>query len=230
MRKLLPLIIVGLVCAPTYATIYATIGSPEGEVTLTSDEVGDLIENPDGTLTWTGSYQHVDYGWGLDWDFNVDGDPSISGVAGFTNLLAVPANFSFDISANSDVTIISPSVNGASVITVLDTNSNGATMDAIAGDSVYDAFIMATSEHKSFVDPFGLIAPVNSIDFDNETWGPQPANSAAINVGDLFGLDHDFRLSAGDQATLNSSFFITPEPTTVLMLLAGAGLALRRRK
>lgn len=228
MKKIIAVFVSGALIAPALAEIRATVGTPLGQWSFTSSTQGTLEEQADGSLRWYGEVQRPDLGCDIEWDYLVDGDPYITGVANFTNVLGVTANFSFDISANSDVTIAAPTVFGASTITVLDVNGNGAQMDALAGDSIYRAFIVATTQETLFDAPYGLSAGPFGVDFDGLTWGPQPAIGGIV-LGDIFGIDHDFSLTSGDQATLNSSFFIVPEPATVVLLLVGGLVATRRR-
>ncbi len=228
MKRFLVLMAAAACCGTAFGEVFATVGSPLGTVTVSSNQVGEVTEGTDGTLRWTGSMTNTELGWGLDWDFEVNGDPFITGVAGFTNLMGAAADFSFDLSTASTATIAAPTVSGASTITVLDVNADGATMAALGGDSIYRAFIEATTEQTLFADPYSLVAPAGGVNFDGTTWGPQ-AGSVGITIGDMFGIDHDFNLSAGDQATLNSSFFIVPEPATLSLLVLGGLLATRRR-
>jgi hypothetical protein len=128
----------------------------------------------------------------------------------------------------STVAIAAPTVIGASAITVVDTGTDGATMGALAGDSIYDAFVVASSQQTLFNDPYSLVAPAFSLGIDGASWGPQAATTS-IAIGDLFGINQDFSLTGNDQATVNSNFFIVPEPSTVALLALGGVLALRRR-
>jgi len=197
---------------------------------INSDEMGQVTPTGAGSFRWQGSMANAPLGWALDWDLNIDTDPSITGVAAFTNMMPGTTNFTYNVSALSTVAIAAPTVNGASTITVLDTNNDGATMAALVADAIYDATMGGVSQQMLFVDPFSLVAPVAGVNFTGSSWGPQPA-TGPLAIGDVFGVFHDFSLTAGDQATLNSSFFIVPEPATAMLLVIGtASMLIRRRR
>jgi hypothetical protein len=214
--------------APVFgATI--EIGSPMGTMVIDSSEYGQTTDLGPDHFRWQGNMSNLDMGWAIDWDLTIDLDPFVTGVSAFTNLMAGTANFTYNISANSTEAIAFPTVNGASTISVLDTNGNGATMAALAGSSIYDAHILAVSQQSLFDHPFSLVAAPFGVNQTGTSWGPQAA-TGPIGIGDLFGIDHEFSLTGNDQATINSSFFIVPEPASgLLVLLAAAGLIRRRR-
>lgn len=206
------------------------IGSSVGTMTIDSDVSGNVTPTGLHSFNWTGFMSQPSMGWELDWNLDIDTDPQVTGVTGLTNLMPGTANFTFNISALSTVAIAAPTVNGASTITVLDTNGTGASMSALAGGSIYDAFIAASSQQTLFNDPFSLVAPPSGIDFAGTSWGPQ-ASTVPLNVGDQFGINHSFSLTGLDQATVNSSFFIVPEPATFgIVAFGGMMLVLRRKR
>lgn len=204
------------------------IGSTVGTMTLDSSSVGTVTPTGLDSFNWTGFMSNPTMGWEIDWNLNIDTDPQITGVTSVTSLMPNTANFTFNISALSTVGIAAPTVSGASTITVLDTNANGATMGALTGGSLYDALIAASSQQTLFNDPFSLVAPPNGIDFAGAAWGPQ-ASTVPLGLGDVFGINHSFSLTSQDQATVNSSFFIVPEPATFGIVALGGLMLLRRR-
>ncbi|MCB9853526.1 MAG: PEP-CTERM sorting domain-containing protein [Phycisphaerales bacterium] len=227
--------VAALAIVALFATLPATaaeieVGSAMGTVTLNSDTVGtvDPIAGTDA-FQWTGNMTNSTMGWGLTWDLTIDPDPGISGVAAFTNLTGVTMNFTYNVSALSTIAIGSPTVFGSSAITVTDGVSlGGATMSALTGDSIYNAFINAATQGTLFNDPYSLVAPQFGSNSDNASWGPQAA-TGPLAIGDTFGINHDFSLTPGDQATVNSNFFIIPEPATLGLLAFGGIVMLRRR-
>ncbi len=221
----------GALIVPVFAqAAEITVGSNIGTVVLDSNSVGMVTDIP-GTdaFQWTGNMTNSTMGWGLNWDLIIDPDPSISGVAAFTNLAGVTMNFTYNVSANSTIAIANPIVDGTSTITLVDNGNNGATMAALAGDSIYRAFIQASTQETLFDDPYSLVAPPNGFDLDGANWGPQAA-TVPLAFGDVFGINHDFSLTAGDQASVNSDFNIVPEPATMMLLVFGGMSLIRRRR
>jgi len=211
-----------------------TVGSPNGVLSVDSANAGTRTPRPElgpDVFQWTGAMTRLNLGWDLSWDLTIDNDPSVSGVASFTNTMPGTANFTLNISSTSTVAIGSPLVNGASSITVLDTAADGATMSALTGGSIYDAVIGATSIQSLFSDPFSLVAPASQTNATFQNWGPFTSGTG-IGIGQSFGINHFFSLTSGDQATINSSFFInipTPGGAVVLSVI-GLSIVSRRRR
>ncbi|MFQ5490666.1 MAG: PEP-CTERM sorting domain-containing protein [Phycisphaerae bacterium] len=205
------------------------VGSPMGIMSLDSNSVGTVTPTGPNSFVWMGAMSNSTLGWEIDWNLIIDEDPKITGVTAFTNLFPAITNFTFNISANSAISIPSPTVNGASTISVLDTDADGALMNAQTGGSIYDAFIAASSQQTLFNDPFSLVAPPQGVNQTGTAWGPQ-ASTVALNLGDAFGINHAFALSGLDQATVNSSFFIVPEPTTLGIVALGGMMLLHRKR
>lgn len=217
-----------LVIPASAATI--TVGSEVGVMVIDSNDMGVVTPTGPDSFRWQGNMTNAPMGWGLNWDLNIDTDPSVTGVSAFTNMMGVTANFTLNVSANSTIGIAAPTVSGASTISVLDTNGDGATMAALVADAIYDAQIQGNSQQTLFADPFSLVALPNNVNQTGTAWGPQ-ASTVPLAFGDSFGIFHDFSLTAGDQATVNSSFFIVPEPATAMLLIFGAaGVMVRRRR
>ena len=103
-----------------------------------------------------------------------------------------------------------------------------ATMAALAGDSIYDALIQGVSQMTLFPDPFSLDAAAQDSNSADEVWGPDASDPLALD--NTFSINHKFSLTGLDQATINSSFFIIPEPATGLLLFTAGLLLVRRRK
>lgn len=233
-RFSLVIAICGALVAPLYVRAATIEVGPAGNtMTLSSNSAGTVNPIPGSdAFEWTGDMTNSAMGWHLNWDLTIDPDPSISGTASFTNITGATMNFTYTVSALSTEAILSPTVNGASTITVVDTDNDGATMASLPNDSIYDAFIQAASQQTLFnvnsANPYSLVAAPQGAAADVGIWGPQPA-TVPLAIGDVFGINHDFSLTPGDQATVNSNFFIIPEPTTLGLLVLGGMVMLRRR-
>ena len=168
----------------------------------------------------------------VDWD----ADPFINVAVTIVNTSGVDNNFVITNSTLSSDTIASPTIQGGTDFDLADItpNSIDAVLDtntATSGD-LYNAFIVAT-DVKSLIpagDPglpvtASFPAPLGNI---ADGYGPE-ASIAPLAAGDAFGIRHEFFLTAGDRVTINSTFLITPEPSSLALLSLG-GLALIRRR
>lgn len=206
-----------------------TIASSSGTIT----DLGNGVQNWKGTVNQTGSYN-------LQWDLMLDADPSVSGSVALTNASAGTQTFTLNVSLP-----ISPSpspagsnIFGSSAITVSDANGDAAaTLNAPAGGAIYTAFINSPAVNQKTLFPVG-VAPLpltvsipGGVNVASQTFSTGTTSAAAS----ILGIQHSFTLTAGDSATMNSTFTITvPEPCTVaLAAIGGLGLLVvraRRRK
>ena len=117
---------------------------------------------------------------------------------------------------------------------MVDANGGGATLgqDPISGQALYMGMIDGGGVLPLLppVD-LGVVPLVTTIStVAQATRGlPGPTlNSGAVTT--LIGIQHKFTLTAGDNATFNSFFEVTPEPATLALLLISSLALLRRRR
>jgi hypothetical protein len=166
-----------------------------------------------------------------------DPDPNVSFVGGLTNISGVAQDFFVTtIIPIAPPVVPSSLMGGSTTLSYGDANFDGlgGLTNATGGPSGYAGLIDA-AEQLSMLAAFSL-----SPDFAgqtkavSETQGlpgptiPGPAANASI------GITNRFNLSAGDQATWNSTFIVeaVPEPGTALLVGAGLlvlGVSRRRR-
>lgn len=188
--------------------------------------------NPDGSPVGGGTYNYddslVDLDYTLSWDINVNPDPFVSGNIVITNTSAFTQEFDLTIILGSsdqfDATKMTGSVSGG-----MTADADGGTLSSLQGSPVWSALIDGAPTVSFFDDPFSVSA--------------DPFNSANVGVGNFSDLDGPglqdtiairlaFSLTAGEQASFTSNFFVTnaPAPAGLAMLAVGGLIGRRRRR
>ena len=188
--------------------------------------------NPDGTMQWTGSW--ATSMWDATWDLTLDEDPGIFGVIGLTNndplnTMMMTYNVSMPVVGTYPVGSFAT---GSSSVTVADSNFDGSASlaDQVDG-SIYNALLDGLFEESLFdrmnpaMPTMLTVASLGGTMSMNDTF----TGVTSRPLSSTMGINHMFMLSAGDSATVNSTFYVVPEPMT-LSLLGLGGLALIRRR
>lgn len=116
---------------------------------------------------------------------------------------------------------------GSITTQVIDGNSNGATIAAPVGGSIYEAIIDGFTVATMQDDPFSVVAPVAGVNNALDDFGP---SLNALGVGAFIAIKLTFTLTAGDTAAILSRFDVIPEPSSVMLLGAASILLARRRR
>jgi len=196
------------------------------------------VRNPEGNATaddYAAEGKSQNESFILEWDISGKYDPTINGAFSVTNLLAVPQTFTFN------VTVPVPAIPGSTVIggsmggSFTDANGGGATFGTSGATAIYTAMIDGVSVATLHPSPVALVAgsfltgTVPSVDFGT----PIPSLAGPALTTDM-SIQLKFTLSGGDTAALTSVFVVepVPEPSTVVLALAGGACALfvARRK
>jgi hypothetical protein len=172
--------------------------------------------NPDGTYTYDSSLNNAT--WGFDWAITVDPDPLISATLGITNNTTITKHF--DVLFTLPVgTAFGPSgfMSGSLGATFQDLNLSGdATLSNIGWSGLIDGAAVMSLFGGDFTcggaGCNGSIFPVSD----------GPLSSSGVNSS--IGLQLSFDLSAGDRATFNTFFEVTPVPLPAALWLLGSGL------
>jgi len=201
-----------------------TTSSPTTDITLDSSEFGTLTVADDGRQFWNGSYTTDEIRFA--WDLTLDSDPLVTGAFSVTNLLGFSQFFQFQTAVPSTIAVpIGGVMKGSSSVTVADANGDAAaSLSSLAGTAVYQGRIegvtLADVPGAALFNPFSLT--VNSIvGSDSRTAGFSGSTPVPVGIGKLVALRHSFLLSAGDSATVNSTFYVVPEPAGVALFLVG---------
>ncbi len=172
-------------------------------------------------------------GWAMDWTgVSFDADPFIAGNFAVTNAMAGPQTFILTVTMPTNfLTGGSTTIDGGSALTIADANfDSSASMSTLAPESIYSAEINGgTVARTLFDDVYNLSSPASpgavNGDFGNYFGEAGPAVGLITDVT----IVHTFIVSGNDKATVNSTFNIVPEPTTLAVLSLGSIFVIRRR-
>jgi hypothetical protein len=171
--------------------------------------------------------------WEWSWDtITLDLDPFVTFVGGFKNVGEMPMDFVFSTSTPISPALAATRYGGSTIVTYADASfgNDGGFFDD--GNNPVYAGTIDTNEVLDLLASVSLTPDFagDASKFATETQGlppsiPGPAANSSI------GIIHRFNLSAGDQATFNSTFQVVPEPGSFALLAAGlCGLALLGRR
>ena len=182
------------------------------------------------TGMWSGTWTTAM--WDATWNLVMDPDPGISGVIGLKNNTAMMQAMTYNVSmATIGYYPAGSFMTGSSSITIGDSSFNStATMSTQTGVAIYTALIDGTQLIPSgelFPDPYSLTATgLGATNSANASF----TSTTPLALTTSMGINHLFNLTAGDQATLNSTFYVIPEPATMSLIGLGALALLKRRK
>jgi len=217
-------------------TTQVAIAGPQSSTTavtamMLETNSATVVENPDGSVTFMNGSMTMAGMWDWTWtSITLDPDPYVSFVGGFTNISAMTQDFVF-----SSVVPISPALpstlyGGSTNVTYLDPDFSGG---SLTNDSSSNPAYTGTIDGTGTLDMLAAlnltVSPSSATEFQGLPGPTIPGPAANSTIGIL----HRFRLTAGDQATFNSTFQVVliPEPGTFALLGAGlVGLALHGRR
>ena len=154
-------------------------------------------------FTQTGSYS-------LQYDLLLDPDPSVSGSIALTNVANATQTFTLNVSQSIASVPAGSQDFGSSAISLADANVSGgttsATIGAPTGSAIYTAFVNSNVTQKMlFVDPYSKSASgTGGVAVDSQSFTAGTTTVPAT----IMGIQHSFTLTAGDSATVNSTFTI----------------------
>lgn len=192
---------------------------------------GNYSVKSDSVVTWWGE-EDVTPQIHVKWHLDVDSDPGITGPIQITNNFGVPTTFTATLTLPVSPAIgVGASMLGSSTISINDGNLDGsATLSAPSGSALYHATIDGVDQKLLFTDPYSLsIASLGGTAGDTQSF----TGITTLALTSQIGITNSLRLSPGDIATMNSSFFVgtnVPEPSTFVLLgLACCGLFTRQK-
>lgn len=184
------------------------------------------IPNADGTFTYQSSLDHAN--WGFTWDISVDPDPFISAVFSIANHTSVTRNFDLLFTLPVGAPFGPAGYKKGSLSAAFeDSNlSGGAALNNIMWSGRMDGVAVMSLLGGSFACGGAgcnfTLSPVSD--------GPLPSTGVDSSIG----LRLAFDLSAGDRATFNTFFEVTPVPLPAALWLLASGvfmlLAFSRKK
>lgn len=204
-------------------------------MTLATDSVSATVSADGNSVTFMNGTMSTSM-WMWSWDsITLDEDPNVSSVGAFKNISGGTQNFIFSVSTPIAPPLASTLYGGSTSVTYGDASNDG--LGGLSNDS------SGNPAYTGTIDGVGVLNMLTALNltpaFAGDTTqtasefqglpGPTIPGPAANNT---IGILHRFSLSAGDQATYNSSFQVVavPEPgAIVLVTTALGGLLLLRR-
>ena len=204
--------------------------------TWVSSQEGD--PDPESATVFTGSGNHEDKDWSVDWTMRADTDPYVSGHFSVTNLGVAPQDFvvTFSAPVSVDIPGVLAMVGGSTAGSVTDANNSGdGGLVTIPGLPFYRGLVNGTPALDIHTDPFNV-----PIAFPGETAqipaanpglpGGGIASPVGILIGQEIAIEHRFTLAPGDAVGFTSFFLLVPEPTSLILLGLGCLFCVRRRR
>jgi PEP-CTERM motif len=229
-------------CNSARATLFtvtttANDGSQSTQTIASSN--GTMTPAANGATEWKGSVSQTG-SYNMQWDLILDPDPGVSGSIAISNAATTAQTFTLSVSLPISTPPALPPAGsnmfGSSAISVSDADGNGsASLNAPTGGAIYTAFINSPANNQKTLFPVStspLPLTVSATPGGVNVASQSFSNGLTTAVASIIGIQHSFVLSAGDSATMNSTFTITavPEPCTLaLAAIGGLGLVAVRR-
>jgi len=161
-------------------------------------------------------------------EIEFDPDPTILFNMSWQNATTTFQTYSFNLTIPALFNVSPNMIYGAITTQVIDHGTDGATVAAPAGMSIYNALIDGTPVQTMQSDPFSIVAAPMGVANGLQTFGWIGNN---LPVTTSIGITLNFTLSPGDTAAFLARFDVVPEPGTGALLALGLGaLALVRRR
>ncbi len=218
-----------LACNSARATLFSVTATGPGGTSTQNIALGNATILPDGVtqefkgvFTQTGSYN-------MQYDLLLDPDPSVSGSIALTNVANATQTFTLNVSQPIASVPAGSQDFGSSAISLADANGSGSpSLSAPTGSAIYTAFINSSVTQKTLFQliPIAIGSGTGGVAVDSQSFTAGTTTVPAT----IMGIQHSFTLTAGDSATMNSTFTIVPEPCTLaLAAIGGLGLVVARR-
>jgi hypothetical protein len=157
-----------------------------------------------------------------------DRDPQVSLEFSVQNMTNSAATITLN-STIQTVSLTNPQGYATAGLTLTDINHDGGTLTgSFTGGKAYRAYYNGTLDFANLVSSFTTLANKTSVGNEDSPVGPGMTTvpSSVTEIASTFSFD----LSAQDQASGTSTFYLTPEPATLTLLAAGGLLMMRRRR
>jgi hypothetical protein len=239
-RSICPFFLFVFTCNSARAVLFTLdITRPDGSqihevFAQANDSFDGSTSLPNGGEEWKGSDTQIGL-FNMQFSLSLYSDPSLTCVIALTNTSDTALTFTPTVLLPTIFVATGARCFGSSAVSVADSNADGtAVLGAPSGSAIYTALINSGIANPGIAEQtlFGAPATISvlttgGVNVDSASFSNTVVTAATIVIG----IQHNFSLTPGDTATVNSTFTVVPEPGGgSLAVMAAVGLVACRAR